>query len=406
MAQDTTPPASALGAGGVAGLSNEEFRAELDELFRERAAVDGRILERLGEVARREAFRDEGATSTGAWVAERFGVSTTTARALAQVGEKARECPHLVGALCEGDITFDKVRAVSDVATAKTDRDLCDQAKKCSVRQLAEVARMTARSVPPSTSASRSERDRRYLRFNDEWRTMSVQLPDESYAETKTCLEARAKAVRAEESTAWDQRLCDAFSEVIASSFPGASSRATTGSPYVVVAHVPLDALVEESGEPNHLVAELESGGLIDVQTVRRLACDATIVIGVDDDVGHTMYEGRARRFPSDAQRREVTRRDRACRFPGCSAATFTNVHHIVAWKAGGRTDLDTLALMCRHHHGVVHRKGWSMTGNANDELTIVGPSGRVMVSRPDPRWTRVTRPEAMRAAGEGDQTN
>jgi hypothetical protein len=46
------------------------------------------------------------------------------------------------------------------------------------------------------------------------------------------------------------------------------------------------------------------------------------------------------------------------------------------------------------------------MTGNANDELTIVGPSGRVMVSRPDPRWTRVTRPEAMRAAGAGDQTN
>jgi hypothetical protein len=31
------------------------------------------------------------------------------------------------------------------------------------------------------------------------------------------------------------------------------------------------------------------------------------------------------------------------------------------------------------------------MTGNANTELTIVGPSGRVMTSRPDPRWTRVT---------------
>jgi hypothetical protein len=30
------------------------------------------------------------------------------------------------------------------------------------------------------------------------------------------------------------------------------------------------------------------------------------------------------------------------------------------------------------------------MTGNANEELTIVGPTGRVMTSRPDPRWTRV----------------
>jgi hypothetical protein len=46
--------------------------------------------------------------------------------------------------------------------------------------------------------------------------------------------------------------------------------------------------------------------------------------------------------------------------------------------------------LTCEFHHHLVHRKGWSMTGNANVELSIVGPSGRVMTSRPDPRWTRV----------------
>jgi hypothetical protein len=105
------------------------------------------------------------------------------------------------------------------------------------------------------------------------------------------------------------------------------------------------------------------------------------------------MYEGRARRFPSDAQRREVMRRDRQCRFPGCPNVTFTNVHHIVAWKPGGRTDLDNLALLCVFHHGMVHRKGWTMAGNANAELTFCGPSGRVMTSRPSPLWTRVTRP-------------
>ena len=30
-------------------------------------------------------------------------------------------------------------------------------------------------------------------------------------------------------------------------------------------------------------------------------------------------------------------RRDRGCRFPGCTNVTFTNVHHIVPWKPGGR---------------------------------------------------------------------
>jgi hypothetical protein len=31
------------------------------------------------------------------------------------------------------------------------------------------------------------------------------------------------------------------------------------------------------------------------------------------------------------------------------------------------------------------------MTGDANEELTFVGPSGRVMTTRPSPLWTAVT---------------
>ncbi|HEX4127091.1 MAG TPA: DUF222 domain-containing protein [Acidimicrobiales bacterium] len=368
--------------------SNEEIKSILDEAFRQKAVAEGVIVAYLGESDRRATFRDEGATSTEAWATERFGISTATARSLARVGEKSSDLPHLVRALCQGDITFDKMRALADVATPRTDRRLCDQAKVCSVRQLLDVARAVAQDAR-ARSQSTSEHERRYLRFNDEFRTLSVQLPPDSYAETRTCLEARAKKISSDGETPWDQRLCDGFLELIRSSFPGASSRATTGSPHFVVAHVPLDALVDGSGHPCDLAGDLEQDGLIDTQTVQRIACDATIAVAVDDDVGHTMYEGRAQRFPTDAQRREVKRRDRRCRFPGCPNDTFTNVHHIVPWKPDGRTDLDNLALACEFHHHLVHSKGWSMTGNANEDLTIVGPTGRVMTSRPDPRWTR-----------------
>ena len=159
----------------------------------------------------------------------------------------------------------------------------------------------------------------------------------------------------------------------------------------MVVVHVPMAALVENSSESTDLAGELERGGLIDSETVQRIACDATIAIAVDDDVGHTMYEGRAQRFPTQAQRREVMRRDRHCRFPDCTNKTFTNVHHIVPWEPEGRTDLDNLALMCLYHHHLVHSEGWTMSGNANGELTFVGPTARVMTSRPSPLWTRVT---------------
>jgi Domain of unknown function (DUF222)/HNH endonuclease len=396
MAQTATPSASALGADGVAGLSNEELRsllrsADLDDLFRIRNSVDGCIVQKLGEVGAQEIFRDDGATSLESWTAQRFGVSTPTARAYAHVGEKAWDLPYLVGSLCEGEISFDKVRALADVVTPGTERRLCAQAKECSVREVADIARSEAELARTSSpSRAGSAHDGRFLRFNDTYRTISAQLPPDSYARTKASLEARAKNVPTDGETPWDQRLCDGFLELMWSSVPGSGSRATTVSPYVVVAHVPLTALVEDAGETSGLAGELEHHGLIDGETVQRIACDATIAVAVDDDVGHTMYEGRARRFPSDAQRREVMRRDRHCRFPGCTNVTFTNVHHIVPWKPGGRTDLDNLALLCLFHHGMVHRKGWTMSGNANEELTFTSPPGRVMTSRPSPLWTRV----------------
>ena len=238
---------------------------------------------------------------------------------------------------------------------------------------------------------SRSEHDGRFLRFNDQHRTISAQLPAEAYAQTKARIDAELGEIPSDGETPLDHRRCDVFMGIIGACASGSSEATGKASPYVVVAHVPLAALVEDSGETTALAGELDHGGLIDTETVRRIACDATVVVALDDDVGHTIYEGRARRFATDTQRREVTRRDRQCRFPGCSAKTFTNVHHVVAWKHGGRTDLDNLALTCLYHHHLVHSDGWTMSGDANEELTFTGPTGRVMTSRPSPLWTRVT---------------
>jgi hypothetical protein len=379
----------------VAAESDAELASGLDEDFAQMSAAQGRFLVRLGEFCRRQAYREDGATSLETWTAERYGVSASWARAYARVGEKAWDIPVLVGSLCAGDISFDKVRALADVATPETDRDLCERAKAHSVRELADIARSAAELARTrSASHGASEHDRRYVRCNDRFRTISAQLPAESYAEAKACLDARLEEIPSDGETPLDQRRCDAFMTLIHSSASGSGGGSTTASPFLVVAHVPLGALVEEPGGQGTLgtlAGELEQAGLIDAATVRRIACDATVVVALDDDVGHTMYEGRARRFPNDAQRREVRRRDRQCRFPGCANKTFTNVHHIVAWKPGGTTDLDNLALLCLFHHGMVHRKGWTMSGNANEELTFVGPSGRVMTSRPSALWTRVT---------------
>ncbi|MGO9853517.1 MAG: DUF222 domain-containing protein [Acidimicrobiales bacterium] len=365
-----------LDAAALAQMSNEAIMDLAAETSRQMASLAGHILLLTGELDRRDGWRDEGATSVEAWLVERCGVSVATARAWAHVAQRLFDLPRLAAALCEGEISFDKVRAVVDAGTPETDPDLCEQARASSVRELAQLDR--SRSC-----GTHNERRTRSLRFNDDAHTLTAQLPPESFAEVRAHLESRAKRIPSDGSTPWDERLCDAFVSLVRSHARGGAT-----SPFFVVAHAPLDALLDEALDPSELAAELEHGGRISVETLRRVACDATIAIAVDDDVGHTMYEGRATRDPTDAQRRELRRRDRDCRFPGCTNATFTNPHHIRPWKPDGPTDLDNLCLLCEYHHHLVHGRQWTLSGNANEVLTAVGPTSRVMTSRPSPLWT------------------
>ncbi len=379
------------GTTEVAAMSTEEIMDKAAESARQLASLAGLIVQLTAELDRREGWRTEGATSLEAWIVERLGVSVPTARAWAHVGERLSELPHLTEGLATGELSFDKVRAVCDAATPQTDRQVREQAGDCSVRQLSELARYR-KSATSRRAAAESDYEARSLRFNDTFRTITAQLPPESYDEARRCLEARARKMPSDGETRWDQRLADAF--LLSVRPDDERGRNAALSAPTVVAHVPLETLMDESSD---LAGELEHQGLISADTVRRLACEATLILAVDDDVGHTMYEGRARRDPTDTQRREIVRRDRHCRFPGCTNVTFTNAHHIVPWEPDGLTDLDNLVLLCVHHHYRVHSKQWTMSGNANEELAFVGPNGRRMTSRPSPLWTAVTSRRANR---------
>ena len=78
-------------------------------------------------------------------------------------------------------------------------------------------------------------------------RTVTAQLPPTSYAEVKACLEARAKRLPSDGETPLDQRLADAFMELVRTS--GRRS-ATDPRGYTVLAHVPLDVLTDPDLDP------------------------------------------------------------------------------------------------------------------------------------------------------------
>ena len=90
-------------------------------------------------------------------------------------------------------------------------------------------------------------------------------------------------------------------------------------------------------------------------RVLRRLACEAGIVLVATDDQGTPIDIGRRDRRLTTALRRALHDRDRSCRFPGCGARRHLHGHHIHHWGDGGPTDLANLVLLCSFHHAYVH---------------------------------------------------
>jgi hypothetical protein len=117
--------------------------------------------------------------------------------------------------------------------------------------------------------------------------------------------------------------------------------------------------------------------------TTRTLRCDADLFALVVDSLGVPLDMGRHVRLATTAQRRAMAARDGCCVFPGCDAPpSWCDAHHLDEFRTGGRTDVARLASLCRHHHGVTHRRGWRMHATDDGWFHWTTPSGRTFWSQ------------------------
>ena len=98
---------------------------------------------------------------------------------------------------------------------------------------------------------------------------------------------------------------------------------------------------------------------------VAKLTCEGTLQ-PLWERAGVPVSVGRALRIVPERTRRLVLDRDRGCRFPGCVATAHLQVHHVVHWAHGGRTDLDNLVALCPFHHDAHHAGEFGIRGDAN----------------------------------------
>jgi hypothetical protein len=81
------------------------------------------------------------------------------------------------------------------------------------------------------------------------------------------------------------------------------------------------------------------------------------------------------------------------CAFHGCDV-TFTRceIHHLIDWTHGGRTDLSAMVPLCAHHHHVVHDDGWHLELGDDRTLTIRTPDGAIHAQCAPPSRPRTPR--------------
>ncbi|WP_169798497.1 HNH endonuclease signature motif containing protein [Piscicoccus intestinalis] len=110
----------------------------------------------------------------------------------------------------------------------------------------------------------------------------------------------------------------------------------------------------------NHGCGTTAFGHTLTPGQVRVLSCDAQIIPAILGTGPEPLDLGRGKRLITPALATYLAMRDGGCTFPGCSMPpAWCDGHHLVSWLMGGPTDRHNTALLCRHHHTVVHRYGF-----------------------------------------------
>jgi hypothetical protein len=156
------------------------------------------------------------------------------------------------------------------------------------------------------------------------------------------------------------QRRGDALMEIIDRTLDAGDRLPTSrgARPHVTIT-AGLDVLLRLPGAP---AADTTWGGPVSAETLRRISCDAGVSYVLTDQHGVPLDVGREQRTIPPGLWAALVIRDRGCVFPGCTRPPeWTQAHHIRHWCDGGPTCLGNLALLCHHHHRVVHHQSWDI---------------------------------------------
>ncbi|HVH64848.1 MAG TPA: DUF222 domain-containing protein [Candidatus Acidoferrum sp.] len=328
------------------------------------------------------AYRADGALGVVPWLKDKARLSGGEAAEHVQVARQLKQLSRTEEALARGEINYQHAvtmaRAAEQVGAAavrKSETTLLKAAQTMDAGAFATVAKNFQHEVDHDGALAEANRahQRRYLSIGEPLNGLARiegQLVPEAVASLRTAIEPYMKPIKGDERT-YGQRTHDALVEALSRRSLGHpngtthanGARSGNGSsprPLLII-KTSIDTLAGIAGAP---AGQLEWGGTIPAETVRRLGCDSAItrITGL----GELEYEiTHAARTIPPATRRALVARDGHCVFPGCDRpAPWCQGHHLVFWGDGGPTKLENLGLVCSAHHRRVHEEGWQLQRN------------------------------------------
>ena len=418
-------PAAApvAGAGALASGVTVEDRGgwgpaartqRVRDLFALKERTDAAL---LAEIAGWDAAKDwalDGQLSAPTWLAWQTPVTKTTAGRVVADAAFLRRHDDIAALLAAGDLCCAHVTAMAKAALHhETEFDICKESLVGSARQMkptdfAAVMAGWANAVddrPPRQDADRGFRVRKLM---DGWGVPVGLLDPELCALIERCFKdlAPPDPLDAPDGprTA-HQRGHDALADLCNRHLRGhtGDAPATTADVSVDLATLarhrfaefllPADRLPHDLAR-NHCTIDRRP---LSVAAAERLLCDSAVGRLILDADGEVLDAGRQARQFNRAQRRAMARRDGGCAFPGCDRPPqWCDAHHLDYWDAEhGDTDLDRGCLLCRRHHTLLHKKGWTLDRDTiSGVFTATAPDGRTFTNDPRKPQARPRRHE------------
>ena len=360
---------AALRSESLGELPDARVEGDLVELHEVLEELEAERLRRLGELDRRRLFERDGFLSATAWLASRCRVAWSAAREQVATARALHAMERVRAAFEAGEVSMAGVRVLASAQQAETEAFasaeelLTEAAARHSIGDLRRVVAFWREQVARERAADGEDllHARRRLHASvslDGMVRVDGDLDPTTGESVLTALQAvmdaEARSGRGGEDRTPPQQRADALGEICRQWLDHGTRPSVAGERPHLNVTVSSDALSSTAAP-----AELEHAGLVGIHEARRLACDASVLRVVTDPGSQPLDVGRRTPVVSPAIRRGVIVRDRHCRFPGCDRPqAWCDAHHVVHWADGGRTALENLLLLCRRHHGLVHRLG------------------------------------------------